>query len=768
MIDKRVSLWDIHKQEFCVGKVTYLLEKAPKKGATCIVYDVLKHEQVGGEIYPQRVLLKEFYPLLSAELTNGICREETGTLTVSERVQESGEYKQALIRFKNAYSTIRELANADEGAEFLSIPTSLILANGTWYMEEPYDSGVTFAELFPHEEGGYFEIDRFLEIFSKCLVTVARLHARGYYHLDLTPWNVSYTKSGNIKLFDTDSFMKKSELKNQPMLLQTKGYSAPEVSYAGKDAFYLVGPWTDIYSLAQFICWYIYGRPLEQREIPEKLQHMEDVIYQRFEVPPNISRKGLFRLKAFLAENLNRDTRLRKQKIINEAFLYTKWHKYGSDIHELRTWEDTYVYDEIMLLREFLFEQADEPMDNFRESKEAIEGCEEELECLDEYFYNSPGYSAAALIGANKEKREALARYYATIHRLDYSDIVEIHCENFEDLSTKIPMRIGMEGFFQNPHVEYPFLFIIFDECEEEFCSEEEIVELHNLIKHYDRQVLIVGKYNRYMDCYMDSMKDKLFKWICVDDEADRIFIPTVNMDMRRSELIAFEQLLKDIPNVPKWSWKKWAGKVVLAVVLFLLGSVMSRFLCDATERYMYFDSESGRYLCDSWLMVTGIMTSHIFANGINMLGVVTGIYCFYDLAMSRGVHWFARQYKKYMMVGWLAMTSLNMPHIFRAFSFQSLCDIFGFQYWMQIEKCLEVLHVPVMVMFMSMILIWVIQIFNQDFTNSFFFKFVSCILMCLALAHITIQTIGNPWALELVIHGVWILVAERYIHNNV
>ena len=131
MIDLRVSLWDIGLRSVFVGETTYILKSAPERGASCLVYHAVRQEKVGEENSSNRVILKEFYPILSADLGNAFSRREDGYLCKSDYILQCDEFRLALQRFEKAYKTLLELRSADESAEFLPAPLGWFEGNGT-------------------------------------------------------------------------------------------------------------------------------------------------------------------------------------------------------------------------------------------------------------------------------------------------------------------------------------------------------------------------------------------------------------------------------------------------------------------------------------------------------------------------------------------------------------------------------------------------------------------------------------------------------------
>lgn len=206
MSDMRRSLWDMKIVCPQIGNYEYVLQGPPERGGSCMVYHALRKELICGKVRERRVWLKEFYPVLDVDKSAGVIRQPDGTILVPEATQVSEEYQKALKRFQESYGMMLDFGKTEDGAEHSVIPLSLMEANGTWYIEEAYDTGKAFTVLFSERQYNFIE---FLQVYKECLNVVERMHILGYYHLDLKPQNISYTRKGVIKLFDMDSFVKK-------------------------------------------------------------------------------------------------------------------------------------------------------------------------------------------------------------------------------------------------------------------------------------------------------------------------------------------------------------------------------------------------------------------------------------------------------------------------------------------------------------------------------------------------------------------------------
>ena len=535
LCDDRKSFLDLNMEEMTVGGNVYHFEGTVDRGGSCLVYSAAKQVKIGRRVISQRVLLKEFYPLLDPNTTAGIFRNEDGSLSVPQATKDSLEYINAVTRFQDACAVMYDLGTSDTSAETSAVPLAYLEDLGTYYLEEAYDSGIPLSEAYLPN------LNYFFDIYLKSLRSVKRLHDLGYYHLDIKPHNISYTRGGNIKFFDTDSFIKKEHLHQFADVYQTEGYSAPELlalEEQAEDATYLIGPWTDIYSLTQLLCWYLFGHPLEYYEIEEAMEQLEEKVqqalvrnYQEFGMVdrPLVSQKGLYRLKQLILRNLSPRINKRMSSVLNMSL-------------------------EVELIKDYLYYRTPmEPMDNFTTLTNPLPDLEPEMQQLESILFdpeldNQPYYMAAVtIIGLVPKEREQFARSYATRHRMDYSNIVEIHCKDFTKLKEQIEVYDPILSYsdlleLKNPH-RAPMLFLLFDESEKDVLSRREAKELAKLIHKDNCQLLLIGKYNRCKK-HMNRLNttSEYFETISLDRRRDDAFFQDV-LEVIRQEKFARKKI---------------------------------------------------------------------------------------------------------------------------------------------------------------------------------------------------------------------------------
>ena len=778
-MDKRVSLWDIQKTEITIGGYDYVILKEPDRGASCLVYQALWRETVGKKTYDHRVLLKEFYPILRGGF--GITRNEDGTLEIPDYVCNSEEYKMLKDRFQASYATMLELANVEEGAEFLSIPTRLIESQGTLYLQEEYDSGTTLEKMCENKE--YFDLPAFLEELAKCMRAVARLHHRGYYHLDLKPKNISFTTNGTVKLFDTDTFVKADDLDKQYVFMESKGYSAPELhNLLPEDAPELIGPWTDVYSLTQIICWYIYGRPLEEDEVDEKLEEMA-VIIRRYPRGPGARPSGIYMLQQFIKRNLSLDIAKRNQTVGSKWDAYKEAHHVHTEHLEWQRCDllqkkgeqglNTFsMHDEIMVIQRFLKGPLEEPDYNFKDSRKYVPGYENELEDLGEFMRQAKQANVLPVLsGEDALVRERLARYYVTQHKWEYSIVTEVHCDSFNNLWKSIPRAVpGFHDKLETIHV-FPWLLVIFDECMEDAISQEEVKELNKLLALPNCCILIVGKYNRCLNKIKSMDKQWGFPTIEVHEEMDKDWNEAYAEDFQADEFLSVESLqkvmqeLEETGELPRWSWLGFAGKCLLALVMFIGGLVLCSLLADSAPNYIQYDRFSGKYEASSWGMINVIMIANILAAGVSAAGIVAGIYRVFELVSPMGWWYFVRKYHRLFPIVWAAQLAMNIPEVFRGASYTQLIGWIGIQRWLQIEDILMIGRWECILLYLVTIGLWIYRIVQRKMGTGDFLEIIGGASMLVSCLAIVVQTLGNSW--ELLLFGMIITIVKLRLEKR-
>lgn len=695
IFDNRKSLWDLGIFEWKVGNKIYTLEKEPERGGSCIVYSAFWKETFNKKEYKHHVLLKEFYPLLNIDENIDIVRNEDGSLRISEELKTSEQYANARKRFLESYSIMLKLQEQDEMIETISTPLAYIEANGTWYIEEAYDTGITLYKMRTKN----LDFERFLIIYKKCMIALKKLHQLNYYHLDLKPENISLTNNENIKLFDTDSFIKKEDLKKlnkNSTFLVTKGFSAPEIRNSLKnpeDAFYLIGPWTDVYSMTQVLCWYLYGYPLERNEIDEAMKDLQERIKSKlFSFGWNIviSRLGLYRLELLIRRNLSVRLKDRIQSMDE-------------------------MLDELNIINQCLFNTDFRKLkDNFIESREHIIDYQEKLAQLEETFFGESQYSldVAILTGFNQIEREKVARYFITLHRMNFGNVVEIHCNNFSKMKEYLGERDLKIQKVYNNYNQLPNLFVIFDEQEKDFIKTEEIAEISELISAKEEQILIVGKYDRCCNRKEDFSNDICFQHIEVGQQLQKFSLSSI----RKNDLKDF-----------------CTG--ILGIIFIIAGAYFVKYASNMVNPYNYFDTGLNIPFYSIQVPQQNGIWIHILGSCCESIGIIMWLHCIYNLLSPYGWRYFIKEFHWPIMTIFASIFSMTLPSYFAYIEriFDTSIEIMQFEMKFSINITMLILLIS-----------WILEIFNGKKQYRRILNLIAVIALVLSIFYLYIQTKSN------------------------
>lgn len=106
--------------------------------------------------------------------------------------------------------------------------------------------------------------EKILDLFKQVMEGLAFLHSEGLVHCDLSPDNLMFDETGNLKLIDLGA-CRGSGISCEKKFLKD-GYSAPE-QYTDTER---IGPWTDVYGL----CAVLY-ETLSGEKIPSAAQRLQ-------------------------------------------------------------------------------------------------------------------------------------------------------------------------------------------------------------------------------------------------------------------------------------------------------------------------------------------------------------------------------------------------------------------------------------------------------------------------------------------------------------
>lgn len=223
-LDPRISLTDLNRETLCFPSAVYTLDgtKSVSRGGSCLVYHAWKQDSHGPA---KKVVLKEFYPLHTGcdQWRN---REDGSVLLPSEDLR----LQHRKGRFLESYKLLRRLYNEDSTNLYTVQSGTLLEGNGTYYIEEDYSSAVDLARYMDRDDLTLFDI---LSILRELAGIVQRIHALGYFQLDLKPENLLWVDNRLLRLMDTDTFLYKPSLEaghwEELRLSVSRDYSPPEI-----------------------------------------------------------------------------------------------------------------------------------------------------------------------------------------------------------------------------------------------------------------------------------------------------------------------------------------------------------------------------------------------------------------------------------------------------------------------------------------------------------------------------------------------------------
>lgn len=215
----------------------YLVGRALGEGGFGITY-------AGLDLTLQRkVAIKEYFP------TSFVKRESSLTLEVTCYTGEKQtQYEKGKNEFLQEARTLARLDNIQEIVRVLDY----FPANNTAYIVMEYLEGDTLSSILKRD-GRIPKADLFPKL-APLLRALDMVHHEGVIHRDISPDNIIFLKSGQIKLLDFGCARDMDSARTMTVMLK-HGY-APIEQYSGHNQ----GPWTDIYSLSATIYRCLTGR----------------------------------------------------------------------------------------------------------------------------------------------------------------------------------------------------------------------------------------------------------------------------------------------------------------------------------------------------------------------------------------------------------------------------------------------------------------------------------------------------------------------------
>ncbi|HML68721.1 MAG TPA: protein kinase [Clostridia bacterium] len=183
-----------------------------------------------------KVAIKEYYPLGYAARDS---HTHVSVLTLGGDKREY--YQKGLERFVNEAKTLARLTK-DRGIVGVR---GFLRENGTAYIVMDYVEGETLKNIAA-KQGGKLPGQMVLGLFRPLCASLARVHAEGLLHRDISPDNIILQPDGVLTLIDFGAARQISAYGEHSNTINVKHGFAPEEQYRTHGE---QGPWTDVYAL---------------------------------------------------------------------------------------------------------------------------------------------------------------------------------------------------------------------------------------------------------------------------------------------------------------------------------------------------------------------------------------------------------------------------------------------------------------------------------------------------------------------------------------
>lgn len=419
-MDYRVTLKDKSINCIEIGNKTILLDEKDNwvgRGGTCLVYRAeIQGIDRNGQPLNKKVILKEFYPILSDEKAEYIKRDKSGRIVISNGVRNSQEYIEKRKRFETSYDRFVFFSSQDYTNNYVvrtieKIDVGNENGDSSLYIIMDYDKAEGFDTFIASLPSLY----SFFSMMKKAAEAVSRFHKIGYLHLDLTPSNLLlFSEHTYVKVMDADSIVEKKEVEDI-MLSYSDGYTAPEVLERDMWTLREYGEQADVFSLGAIIYRFVMGKRLEYvteevtidrnkaREYLEKFEYEEELenILSRRE---HCSRYVIKMIKEIIRNSI----------ALNVDFRYENLDEMICRIEE--------VIQLIEPKQQYILE-------NYHPNRCIVYGRKNKIKEIERKFNEQGEYGNSRIVcikGIGGIGKSTLAKAYAMAHEDEYNTIVEI------------------------------------------------------------------------------------------------------------------------------------------------------------------------------------------------------------------------------------------------------------------------------------------------------------------------------------------------------
>ena len=194
-------------------------------------------------VLQQMVAIKEYFP-------NGQVARESDGMTVAVLPDAAELFSAGKSAFKDEASRIFGAFDLPG----ICAVKDYFEANGTAYIVQEYLSGGTLKEYVQQKNNHMLSWEECKEIFMPVLEGLNRIHAMGIIHRDISPDNLMFSNSGELKLIDFGAARFHASTDES---MTVKEYYAPPEQYKDNQ---MIGPWSDLYALCSVMYEVLTGR----------------------------------------------------------------------------------------------------------------------------------------------------------------------------------------------------------------------------------------------------------------------------------------------------------------------------------------------------------------------------------------------------------------------------------------------------------------------------------------------------------------------------
>lgn len=275
----------------------YRVVRVIRQGGFGITYEAV-HMQSGGKVAVKEYFCREICVRRwqgAGRPAGAECAPDAGaaySVTVADPADRP-RFEADRARFLREARILREFAQEPPVVTVLDY----FEEKGTAYIVMEYLDARTLREEIM--DGGTWGMEKVVRRFGPVMEVLARIHAAGVLHRDISPGNLMVLPDGTLKLIDFGAARELESGDRTHSAIYTRGYSAPEQ----RDEKGVLGSWTDVYGLCSLFWFCLTGRD------PEDAQSR--LLYDELEKPSSSGGKISPAAEELLMQGLELDSSVR-------------------------------------------------------------------------------------------------------------------------------------------------------------------------------------------------------------------------------------------------------------------------------------------------------------------------------------------------------------------------------------------------------------------------------------------------------------------------